>query len=98
MDLYHTTSGARMKQEIAQRYSHGDIWPSPKLLPCLLPLRSRRYSLALPSPKRYEGEMSLLERLLYDVGGETTDREDPKAIHDAPWLVVQNMRWSPQWT
>jgi hypothetical protein len=30
MDLYHTTSGARMKQEIAQQYSHGYIWPGPK--------------------------------------------------------------------
>src|SRR5919107_1642705 len=36
MDLYHTTSRARMKQEIAQRYFHGDTWPGPMQPPCLL--------------------------------------------------------------
>jgi voltage-gated potassium channel Kch len=34
----------------------------------------------------YEGEMFLLEQLLYDVGGESMDREDLKALADARML------------
>jgi hypothetical protein len=56
---------------------------------------------------RYEDEMSLLEQLLYDVGGESMDREDPKALPDARMLfsgrvreelAIRNTRWNPLWT
>jgi hypothetical protein len=56
---------------------------------------------------RYEGKMSLLEQLLYDVGGESMDREDLKALPDARMLfsrrvreepAIQKTRWSPLWT
>jgi hypothetical protein len=55
---------------------------------------------------RYEDEMSLLEQLLYDAGGESMDREEPKALPDArmPFsgrvreeLAIRNTRWSPRW-
>jgi hypothetical protein len=56
---------------------------------------------------RYEGKMSLLEQLLYDVGGESMDREDLKALPDARMLfsgrvreelAIRNKSWSPLWT
>jgi hypothetical protein len=56
---------------------------------------------------RYEDEMSLLEQLLYDVCGESMDREDPQALPDARMLssgrvreepAIRNTRWSPLWT
>jgi hypothetical protein len=56
---------------------------------------------------RYEDAMSFLQLLLYDVGGEATDREDPKALPDARMLfsgrvredlAIRNTRWSPLWT
>ena len=55
----------------------------------------------------YEGEMFLLEQLLYDVGGESMDREDLKALADARMLfsgrvqeelAIRNTRWNPLWT
>jgi hypothetical protein len=51
--------------------------------------------------------MSLLEQLLYDVGGESMDREDLKALPDARMLfsgrvreelAIRNKSWSPLWT
>jgi hypothetical protein len=51
--------------------------------------------------------MSLLEQLLYDVGGESMDCEDLKALPDARMLfsgrvreelTIRNKSWSPLWT
>jgi hypothetical protein len=51
--------------------------------------------------------MFLLEQLLYDVGGESMDREVLKALADARMLfsgrvreelAIRNTRWNPLWT